>query len=74
MHTYVREACCAIFLFQSTRDKINSTLSEENDAFRESGFFIWIVLQSTASLFAAHSAAISQVAVIPKASLLTDVM
>ena len=45
MHTYVREACRAIFSFQSTRDKNNSSLSEENDIFAGNGFYIWIVLQ-----------------------------
>lgn len=71
-YIYVREACRAIFSFQSTREKTSSALSEENDVFAESGFFIWMVLQSTAGLFAAHSSAISQVAVIPTANLLTD--
>lgn len=33
MHTYDREACRAIFSFQSTRDKTKSALSEENDVF-----------------------------------------
>lgn len=72
MHTYVREVCHAIFSFQSTRDKTNSALSEENDVFTESRFFIWIVPQSAGGLSAAHSSAISQVTVIPTASLLTD--
>lgn len=72
MHTYVREVCHAIFLFESTRDKTNSALSEENDVYTESGFFIWMVPQSTVGFFAAHSSPISQVAVIPTASLLTE--
>lgn len=50
MHTYVREVCRAIFSFQSTGDKTKSALSEEDDVFIQSGFFIQMVPQSTVGL------------------------
>lgn len=50
MHTYVREACRAIFSFQSTRDKTKSALSEENDVFIQSGFLIQMVPECSGSL------------------------
>lgn len=71
MHTYIREACCAIFSFQSMRDKTKSAPGEENDVFTESGFFIYMVPQSIVGLFAAHGSVISQIVVVLTANLLT---